>query len=194
MTRISTHDLTRRSTNSVLLPDLFQCISTHDLTRRSTFLLQFRHIRFSHFNSRPHEEVDVGGIVECQTSISFQLTTSRGGRPIFSGTTAKQAEYFNSRPHEEVDQKTADSAHLLATFQLTTSRGGRLKCSMHETSFRYFNSRPHEEVDVVLRGDFLGKSSISTHDLTRRSTCYRQSAVFDSFKFQLTTSRGGRPF
>ena len=76
--------------------------------------------------------------------------------------------YFNSRPHEEVD---AILIHL-------------------RTGSRYFNSRPHEEVDNT---DiyFLLYFNISTHDLTRRSTAMDEAAAA-IFKFQLTTSRGGR--
>ena len=57
---ISTHDLTRRSTQHFvnLLPGL--CISTHDLTRRSTNLN-----------------------LDWLLDTVFQLTTSRGGRHLF---------------------------------------------------------------------------------------------------------------
>ena len=54
-------------------------------------------------------------------------------------------------------------------FQLTTSRGGRPIRQLQQPEAQHFNSRPHEEVDnmKVLRTNI---ESISTHDLTRRST------------------------
>ena len=77
----------------------------------------------------------------------FQLTTSRRGRlcrPAFH----QRNEYFNSRPHEEVD-----SCYY---------------CYLSEKS--HFNSRPHEEVDQEV--SYPGMHHIiSTHDLTKRSTC-----------------------
>ena len=60
---------------------LRQRISTHDLTRRSTFLLSLDEIGGGYFNSRPHEEVDLPKIEAAVEVVTFQLTTSRGGRP-----------------------------------------------------------------------------------------------------------------
>ena len=57
---ISTHDLTRRSTELTITYDPYRYISTHDLTRRSTFILLFVNYNFT-----------------------FQLTTSQGGRQVF---------------------------------------------------------------------------------------------------------------
>ena len=55
---LSTHDLTRRSTDP--LWDLFgyDSLSTHDLTRRSTFASRIAACAITSFNSRPHKEVD----------------------------------------------------------------------------------------------------------------------------------------
>ena len=55
---ISTHDLTKRSTQVMLSQSLRSAISTHDLTKRSTRGERKAHPNPSHFNSRPHEEVD----------------------------------------------------------------------------------------------------------------------------------------
>ena len=77
-------------------------ISTHDLTRRSTRLLRCILSNRLHFNSRPHEEVDLSLYV---VPLAFK--------------------YFNSRPHEEVDLQIFLPYHPVLTFQLTTSRGGR---------------------------------------------------------------------
>ena len=54
----------------------------------------------------------------------------------------------------------------------------------------YFNSRPHKEVDKIIE-KFKPIIKISTHDLTRRSTMQNQN-MFEQWKFQLTTSQGGR--
>ena len=55
---------------------------------------------------------------------------------------------FNSRPHEEVDESVKNLWHSL---------------------LYYFNSRPHEEVDFSLIKS-ISDFTISTHDLTKRST------------------------
>ena len=60
---ISTHDLTKRSTFLIFRIQTFTIISTHDLTKRSTLLQVLLQTCHSHFNSRPHEEVDI-----CNTS------------------------------------------------------------------------------------------------------------------------------
>ncbi len=79
-------------------------------------------------------------------SILFQLTTSRRGRLFFDKVNFGFYN-FNSRPHEEVD-------------------GGVIK---NEDLFSHFNSRPHEEVDLNRVDDNI-VITISTHDLTKRST------------------------
>ena len=147
--------------------------------------------RRTHFNSRPHEEVDALRIFRLQIQV-----------------------HFNSRPHEEVDSQSSAlplhpniSTHDLTkrstatdvmdsysvsifqlttsrrgrpgqqntvafvyTFQLTTSRRGRhLTVSSSLNFYKHFNSRPHEEVD----------SCPFTH-------------INRILVFQLTTSRRGR--
>ena len=102
-----------------------------------------------YFNSRPHEEVDFVYVCLILDVVTFQLTTSRGGRLVYVCLILD-----------------------VVTFQLTTSRGGRLCAdsspyhrhgiSTHDLTrrstynwfvssnlFIYFNSRPHEEVDLV---------------------------------------------
>ena len=100
----------------------------------------------------------------------FQLTTSQGGRPF----------------------GRIRSASTTSPFQLTTSQGGRRNDSRSYIREEHFNSRPHKEVDTELI-QTLGELDISTHDLTRRSTM--KIIKYGNRKlFQLTTSRGGRPF
>ena len=123
-------------------------ISTHDLARRSTFLQNVCHLAHIfqlttsrggrpeamsalalhlHFNSRPHEEVDI----------------------IHHNTIESMYKYFNSRPRKEVDEEQCKHNSERSEFQLTISQGGRLSCSQVCTlPNMYFNSRPHEEVDA----------------------------------------------
>ena len=122
-------------------------ISTHDLTRRSTSIRDIIICIFVYFNSRPHEEVDGLWPVCWNVFQIFQLTTSRGGRhdslifsnsaDVFQLTTSRGGRrsrfhlpmafplHFNSRPHEEVDDDTIVIPIQRPIFQLTTSRGGR---------------------------------------------------------------------
>ena len=145
----------------------------------------------TYFNSRPHEEVDLAKRPSTIPIIVFQLTTSRRGRR----NTIKALlppSYFNSRPREEVDGTnlqveagTIISTHDLTRrstpseitikgsgyiFQLTTSQGGRRVLLCYFLGHFHFNSRPHKEVDR-LDVTVVNYLTISTHDLTRRSTC-----------------------
>ena len=178
---ISTHDLTKRSTIYTAVKDIFSetfqlttsrrgrrglrtsdgydsDISTHDLTKRSTFEVPVLPENWHHFNSRPHEEVDMDGRFTGPCSIAFQLTTSRRGRPLvetslttmqtFQLTTSRRGrllsyavrhvptQYFNSRPHEEVDVGCLSHALIASTFQLTTSRRGRQQFLRKKFSFQ----------------------------------------------------------
>ena len=62
-------------------PSVRKRISTHDLSKRSTLLLTLLSHSNTHFNSRPHEEVDSIPILQRMSGYLFQLTTSRRGRP-----------------------------------------------------------------------------------------------------------------
>ena len=143
-------------------------ISTHDLTRRSTISA---------------DNQIMNGL--------FQLTTSQGGRHLeiwhlciegnFNSRPHKEVDiepflchywiaYFNSRPHKEVDGSPLITSVLISPFQLTTSQGGR---------------RSPPRMQSALH-------DISTHDLTRRSTCTCYTSYGKPSEFQLTTSQGGR--
>ena len=130
-------------------------------------------------------------LLNCSRPLSFQLTTSRRGRP-----------------------PCPSSSQSPFSFQLTTSRRGRRWEALLPRWWNlHFNSRPHEEVDVCPLKFLVGHSAISTHDLTKRSTfngCVPFAYVFISTHdltkrstcaprtaasfsaFQLTTSRRGR--
>ena len=121
--QLSIHDLTRRSTQSVLIRADWSFLSIHDLTRRSTDKTPVR-----------------------VPELSFQFTTSQGGRPgerlqpifelTFNSRPHKEVDHsirihkilkmpFNSRPHKEVDVALFNRVKLGEIFQFTTSQGGR---------------------------------------------------------------------
>ena len=77
---LSTHDLTRRSTLCCKRGISSKCLSTHDLTRRSTCSVLSSFPQFRPFNSRPHKEVDIYSGMNARETLTFQLTTSQGGR------------------------------------------------------------------------------------------------------------------
>ena len=100
---------------------------------------------------------------------TFQLTTSRRGRPwdpdapltekAFNSrpheevdntprTIFRERLSFNSRPHEEVDLVRPPAFKHCFVFQLTTSRRGRRRKIRLSSPGKSFNSRPHEEVDI----------------------------------------------
>ena len=187
---ISTHDLTRRSTISAdnqIMNGLFQlttsqggrhleiwhlCIEgnfnsrPHKEVDIEPFLC---HYWIAYFNSRPHKEVDWAESPDCcskdiSTHDLTRRSTVRMTRPRFS------SRNFNSRPHKEVDGSPLITSVLISPFQLTTSQGGR---------------RSPPRMQSALH-------DISTHDLTRRSTCTCYTSYGKPSEFQLTTSQGGR--
>ena len=82
------------------------------------------------------------------SAITFQLTTSQGGRLIIN--------------------KRGDNP---CPFQLTTSQGGRRAAlEIPYELLMNFNSRPHKEVDLAFAASSGSAGVISTHDLARRST------------------------
>ena len=145
---ISTHDLTKRSTETYFgctISGVFQLTTS----RRGRRLLREESRHNCHFNSRPHEEVD-----NCNryNFLSIRISThdlTKRSTIIQSGFPL-QITYFNSRPHEEVDVYLMQYETESQAFQLTTSRRGRLLLLYHVYVNKYFNSRPHEEVDLTL--------------------------------------------
>ena len=99
--RISTHDLTRRSTSSVHSSPVslsFQLTTS----RRGRLSNSYSLLQTNYFNSRPHEEVDGCLCILNGHVYVFQLTTSRRGR-----------------------RYPIRLILCLVAFQLTTSRRGR---------------------------------------------------------------------
>ena len=190
-TRISTHDLTKRST---LFFHALYCIIMYFNSRPHEEVDDVaRSMEYpgDYFNSRPHEEVDHRSDSEISNRKNFNSRPHEevDSRKINGGLTWQN---FNSRPHEEVDMEWQTSNILPPIFQLTTSRRGRLsrlqgqqnrnqnfnsrpheEVDFHQIRLchakNYFNSRPHEEVDLNGSGVFIAEG-ISTHDLTKRST------------------------
>ena len=143
---ISTHDLTKRSTEDGLIEVCFVDVSTHDLTKRSTLQRFHRFFSGGCFNSRPHEEVD-----------------------LWHRALGNQCNCFNSRPHEEVDNNDEDTHNHLDVSTHDLTKRSTLFFVRKMAICHCFNSRPHEEVDVlyVFQTQVV---DVSTHDLTKRST------------------------
>ena len=100
------------------------------------------------FNSRPHKEVDRQFVDVVSSTLSFQFTTSQGGRLDNSDNYKETLFPFNSRPHKEVDGFSEKQTKAKKAFQFTTSQGGRPLIDLEDG----------------------GGTILSIHDLTRRST------------------------
>ena len=152
----------------------------------------------THFNSRPHEEVDDLSYITWYNLYIFQLTTSRRGRPIwgnlyglnniFQLTTSRRgrpsstaswaatSRYFNSRPHEEVDVYCCAIWTNIGIFQLTTSRRGRRIRRRRKLLYNRISTHDLTKRSTRLLPSCASTDPISTHDLTKRSTRSRFSS------------------
>ena len=110
------------------------------------------------------------------SSQTFQLTTSRGGRPP-NFISMYSPQYFNSRPHEEVDRswRDLDFAKGISTHDLTRRSTPHIsepvlnvQISTHDLTRR----------STPIHGTCNRSCIISTHDLTRRSTAIFTQKVF----------------
>ena len=147
----------------------------------------------TYFNSRPHKEVDEEQCKHNSERSEFQLTISQGGRLSCSQVCTLPNMYFNSRPHEEVDKFLIANAEKKKGFQLTTSRRGRRGIApmwkAHDSVSTHDLTK--RSTHHLSNTDHIDR--VSTHDLSKRSTVGtigRKTAV----AFQLTTSRRGRRF
>ena len=187
---VSTHDLTKRSTDILGSSLISIFVSTHDLTKRSTssVLSSSSLLMFQLTTSRRGRPSSLS----CKNdSMSFQLTTSRG-RPLYS-------QYNPIAIYVSTHDLTKRSTFAVPTippntvlFQLTTSRRGRLiplssHKSIHGVSTHDLTKRSTSE-DI---SSFISED-VSTHDLTKRSTLIGKPKLILQIKFQLTTSRRGR--
>ena len=100
--KLSTHDLTRRSTREDSGRDRSRSLSTHDLTRRSTSKERLQKLKITSFNSRPHTEVDEIDL------LSYPI------RVLSTHDLTRRSTYWT------------DFDFMAENFQLTTSHGGRL--------------------------------------------------------------------
>ena len=91
----------------------------------------------------------------------------------------KSLDYFNSRPHEEVDKRWrgTETRTLISTHDLT--RRSTRVAFRKNWKIKSFNSRPRKKVDDGALCDDRSTDTISTLDLTRRSTgnCGASSAT-----------------
>ena len=163
---ISTHSLTKRLTDILILSQNSVSISNHSLTKRLTVTSAWYPLFWL-----------------------FQLTASRRGwRPL---TRRKMwlPHYFNSQPHEEADASLVICIAWEVIFQLTASRRGWRNVLGKLRHWEDFNSQPHEEADGVI---FLTNRTytISTHSLTKRLTKASEKSKASN-SFQLTASRRG---
>ena len=150
---LSTHDLTRRSTllgNKMLY---INDLSTHDLTRRSTWMIPPSHKYLLSFNSRPHKEVDNISMYLRFIPDVFQLTTSQGGRRSGFHSLGARRRTFNSRPHKEVDQvRGMDAVQYFSFNSRPHKEVDSASHTLHAPPLP-FNSRPHKEVDAGCSSD-----------------------------------------
>ena len=152
----------------------------------------------SHFNSRPHEEVDCH-VDRCSCRLKYFNSRPHEEVDIDRTLNCVRLCYFNSRPHEEVDDFDCISRCKLLVFQLTTSRRGRpgffsvaliVFISTHDLTKRstgccscLFSVSSISTHDLTKRSthqiqDDLDSIRISTHDLTKRSTAIFTQKVF----------------
>ena len=190
-------------THSVWVLARWYHISTHILTRRMTLSTFHSSSDNLHFNSHPHKEDDAMRIKYTKETISFQLTSSRGGW-LKEARKAAGVTHFNSHPHEEDDaagsrkrRNSIISTHILTRrmtirhckfatsfpFQLTSSRGGWRLWKEISHKQHHFNSHPHEEDDEMCAKKNCS-DCISTHILTRRMT---ESATYLSSDWEIST-------
>ena len=164
------------------------CISTHDLTRRSTeegdmcSLLN----TFQLTTSR-------GGRLDASSfspiSMTFQLTTSRGGRPLWLCHTLD----LIISTHDLTRRSTAIPSterfkRSISTHDLTRRSTQSI---WRSKIFKIISTHDLTRRSTVTVNTVCISIYISTHDLTRRSTHVNYGAC-TAWAFQLTTSRGGR--
>ena len=152
------------------VPGRHYCISTLDLAKRSTRDMCAIEI-FSIISTLDLTKRSTFQLREMNLTETFQLTTSRRGR-----------HYRRSQSHIPISISTHD----------LTKRSTLIPChiigisniSTHDLTKR--STTEHGTLQYESRG-------ISTHDLTKRSTVTESGSRQKSYKFQLTTSRRGRP-
>ena len=122
--------------------------STHDLSWRSTDTIatMIAAITFQLTTSRGGRQY---GCIVTPYSLLFQLTTSRGGRLIIRKF-IRNKPFFNSRPLVEVDKRLPICPPPYFIFNSRPLVEVDLRLIMEENSLKLFNSRPLVEVDNIL--------------------------------------------
>ena len=143
--QLSIHDLTRRSTLSMILCNFQSSLSIHDLTRRSTHSIRLHNAveRLS-----IHDLTRRSTVVRSDNTVatSFQFTTSQGGRHLWrpvkhpcpglsihdlTRRSTKSSQKYPVCMDLSIHDLTRRSTFVAATFgrihvfQFTTSQGGR---------------------------------------------------------------------
>ena len=142
---------------------------------RGDFAVLITLVAQGYFNSRPSARGDSRRLPDCVTTVLFQFTPLREGRPLCDGV-AVGGEHFNSRPSARGDdgfdtyiQRVGISIHapprgatirsgsatVTAAFQFTPLREGRRVLLLPLIQgFFYFNSRPSARGDDNLKRSF----------------------------------------
>ena len=144
-----------------------------------------------HFNSRAHVERDARRFRIASARPSFQLTRSRGARHKQIEMAIKMVD-FNSRAHVERDSTLAEISSCLSpisTHALTwsaTKKGGQQR-------WQYIISTHALTWSATITGSTSNSQrKISTHALTWSATNVALPHMANTFRFQLTRSRGAR--
>ena len=123
-----------------------------------------------HFNSRPHEEVDLSEFL--QPVLGYFYFNSRPHEEVdrVHQVYRLRGVHFNSRPHEEVDSAFDSEGKFIGLFQLTTSRRGRQKPMGKAQRNGVFQLTTSRRGRQGVKERLEERGIISTHDLTKRST------------------------
>ena len=122
----------------------------------------------------------------------FQLTRSRGARPLYKVLSYESKSNFNSRAHVERDLTDLSADTQGIVFQLTRSRGARPDCLESQAIVMKISTHALTwsatlcDIRKSQRGEFQLTRSRGARQLVDTITA-------DFFSFQLTRSRGARP-
>ena len=168
--KVSTHDLTKRSTYTFRNPLSFHGVSTHDLTKRSTVDYKIK---------TSEKYVSTHDLTKRSTTLD---KISVGFHPLVS-------------THDLTKRSTLPTklrCLILQMFQLTTSRRGRRCKANHLQRIPCVSTHDLTKRSTKSNLVCLIQLHVSTHDLTKRSTRVDPTVVLFQMAFQLTTSRRGR--
>ena len=125
-------------------------------------------------------------------SSSFQLTTSRRGRPELS-IVLWNLRTFQLTTSRRGRQTALRGAMWTKAFQLTTSRRGRPDNRKDRRNYKNFNSLPHAEVDCNMSVACISRYHFNSLPHAEVDCMAQNYPGQEKRAFQLTTSRRGRP-